>query len=67
MSDETYASIREASRISGLSVPLLRRRIAAGDLATFHTRADRRCLLVRLADVEGLRRIEPVDRNDVAA
>jgi hypothetical protein len=59
--DNEYISLTEATRMSGISRPTLRRIIGRGALEDFQSEADRRVRLVRLADLKSL--MTPVPRQ----
>ena len=68
MDNEPFVSLSEASRISGISRPTLRRILGRGGLEGFRSEADRRVRLVRLADLQDLKTPIPQrhPRNDAA-
>ena len=58
--DGDYVPLGEAQRRLGVSLPLLRRRVLAGELPVFVDGRDRRLRLVRVEDLERLRQQRPI-------
>jgi hypothetical protein len=55
-------NLTAASKITGVSIPALKRRVQRGEIAGWRDPADRRAILVRASDLEHLRlhRLEPL-------
>lgn len=58
---DTYISMSQAADMLSISVPTLRRRIAAGELAAF--RSGRRIIRIRVSDLEKMLRRVPSAGN----
>jgi len=56
-----YVTLAEASRLLGVTHPILKRRIESGDLEVFTTGLDKRWRLVARKDLEELARIKPLE------
>ncbi len=66
MHDE-YMTIKEAAKALGISRATIYRRVKAGELEAYQSRADRRERLVRRADIEALMRPETLESKRLAA
>ncbi len=65
MHDE-FMTIKEAAEVLGVSRVTIYRRVKAGELEAYQSRADRRERLVRRADIEALLRPEGVESKRLA-
>ncbi len=66
MQDE-YMTIKEAAKALGISRATIYRRVKAGELEAYQSRADRRERLVRRADIEERMGPEPPGPSRLAA
>ncbi len=58
--DTEFVPFATAAGRIGVSKELLRRRVRQGELTVFTTPLDRRCRLIRVDDLESLRRPQPL-------
>ena len=62
-----YVSIKEAARKLGCSPPTVDRLVESGELVAFRPPTDLRRRLVRVADLEAVKRPRPIAGGGVAA